>query len=149
MAYLKQKFYSSAIKDFKQAIERDPGSAKPNLYYNLAKAYLLNRNLDQAIQGFTKTIKIKPTYGLAYANRGVAFKDKGDYDKAARDFRKALTLLNKPSRVAAVRRLLKETNGLMKRSRPKSLDQLLTGGTRDTNPRQPAQTTFLVDRLDS
>jgi tetratricopeptide (TPR) repeat protein len=104
---------TEAVRDLNRAIALSSGSATIEMYYNLGKALLLNRELDKAIQTFTKVVELAPNHGLAYANRGVARKDKDEYFKAVEDFRKALTLLKKPSRIEQVRRLLEETTALM------------------------------------
>jgi tetratricopeptide (TPR) repeat protein len=84
------------------------------MYYNLGKLQLLNGDAAAAIDTFTKVIQDKPSYGLAYANRGVAFKERKDFLRAAEDFRKALSLLKEPRRVAAVNRHLEEVEAKLK-----------------------------------
>jgi hypothetical protein len=52
---------------------------------------------------------MQPDHGLGYANRGVAYKEKGEYERAVDDFRKARSLLKEQDRIATVGRLLNET----------------------------------------
>jgi tetratricopeptide (TPR) repeat protein len=108
-AYEGVKSYKDAIKDFSRAIQIDPGSATPEMYYNLGKNYLLDGDLDKAIATLTKVVQMQPTHGLGYANRGVAYKEKGEYAQAVDDFRKATSFLKEPDRLATVSRLLSET----------------------------------------
>ncbi len=67
------------------------------------------KQYDAAIQNFDKSLKLDSSSGLAYANRGIAYLNKGDQVKAVNDFRKALTLLKEPARIATVDKLLKDT----------------------------------------
>ena len=88
------------------------------MYYSLGKNYLLDGNLDEAVATFTKVVQMQPTHGLGYANRGVAYKEKGEYSRAADDFRKAMSLLKEQPRIAMVSRLLTETEKRIQASRP-------------------------------
>jgi Tfp pilus assembly protein PilF len=79
------------------------------MYYNLGKNYLLDGDLDKAVATLTKVVQMQPSHGLGYANRGVAYKEKGEYERAVDDFRKARSLLKEQDRIATVGRLLNET----------------------------------------
>lgn len=61
------------------------------------------------------------------ANRGVAYKDMGRLDEAARDFRHALTLLEKQSSKEYTANLLNETQTLIKARKPMTPMQYLIG----------------------
>ncbi len=121
------KKYGEAAKDYAQAINLDP--AAPNLaslYYSLGESLLLGNQLDYAIRALTKTIQLDPKNGLAYANRGVAFKDKGDLLAADSDFRASLKFLVKPSSRQFVIRLLNDVETRIMAEEPKGLvDQVL------------------------
>ena len=52
--------------------------------------------LDQAIADFDEAIHLDPTSAEAYYSRGVAYRTKGDMDKANSDFAKAKHLPYKP-----------------------------------------------------
>ncbi len=46
--------------------------------------------MTKPIENYTKRIELKPNDADAYNNRGIAYKNKGDYDRAIADFQKAL-----------------------------------------------------------
>jgi tetratricopeptide (TPR) repeat protein len=117
-AYEAVKSYKNAIKDFSRAIEIDPGSATAEMYYNLGKNYIQDGDLDKAVTTLTKVVQMQPTHGLGYANRGVAYKEQGEFALAVDDFRKAQSLLKEQDRIATVGRLLNETEKRMRASRP-------------------------------
>jgi tetratricopeptide (TPR) repeat protein len=100
---------SEATEDLSKAIVLDPKNATAKNYYDLAKNLVLVKQYDAAIQNFDKSLKLDSSSGLAYANRGIAYLNKGDQVKAVNDFRKALTLLKEPARIATVDKLLKDT----------------------------------------
>jgi tetratricopeptide (TPR) repeat protein len=50
------------------------------------------KNADEAIDKYTKAIKIDPKFGKAYNNRGIAYMWKKQYDPAIADFNKAIEL---------------------------------------------------------
>jgi tetratricopeptide (TPR) repeat protein len=47
---------------------------------------------DKALADFNKAIELNPNYALAYNNRGIAYFNKRDYEKAWDDVRKAQKL---------------------------------------------------------
>ena len=47
---------------------------------------------DCAIEDYTKVIELKPDDTEAHNNRGVAYYNKGDYDRAIADYTKAIEL---------------------------------------------------------
>ena len=59
---------------------------------NLGLAYLAADDLEQAIRSYTRAIELSPTYWAAYFNRGVAFLERGDADRALADFESGLAL---------------------------------------------------------
>ncbi|MGC8605609.1 MAG: tetratricopeptide repeat protein, partial [Desulfomonilaceae bacterium] len=114
--------YNEAAGDYAQAINLDPKATDvPILYYSLGESLLLGRQLDYAIRAFTKAIQLNPQNGLAYANRGVAFKDKGDLMAAVSDFTVSLNLLKKQSSKEYVSQLLKETDNQLKTQEPQGV----------------------------
>jgi tetratricopeptide (TPR) repeat protein len=48
--------------------------------------------LDEAIEDFTATIRLAPQFADAYAQRGLAYFNRGDFDRAAADFERAKEL---------------------------------------------------------
>ncbi|MGB9616164.1 MAG: tetratricopeptide repeat protein, partial [Desulfomonilaceae bacterium] len=117
-AYEALNQYRKALKDFERAVQSASGAAAAEMYYRLGRSYLLNLRFQQAVDAFTKAIDKDPRLGLAYANRGVAYKALKDYDKAQRDFKEALKFLDTQERKDAVLKLLKETQLL---ARPPAL----------------------------
>jgi tetratricopeptide (TPR) repeat protein len=124
MAHSALKSYAKAMRDFERALTIDRAVASSTLYYEMGKASLQMGHLDRAIADFSKAIEMKPSYGLAFANRGVAYRNRGDYSRAMEDFRNALTHLTEPKRVAAVRDLLKEAEKRATAARPKPPSQV-------------------------
>ena len=47
---------------------------------------------DRAIADFNQTIQLDPEYVLAYYNRGLVYRSKGDRNNAIQDFKKVLEL---------------------------------------------------------
>jgi tetratricopeptide (TPR) repeat protein len=120
--YRKLNKHGQAAKDYAQAINL--GSSATNiadLYYNLGESLLQAKEFDYAIKAFTKTIQLDPKNGLAFANRGVAFKDNGDLGAAAKDFRASMSLLEKKTSKDYVSKLLGEVENRLKADAPKGL----------------------------
>ena len=63
-------------------------------------SYLDEDNYDAAIKDYTKAIKLKPDYGEAYNNRGVAYYNKSEFDCAIENYNKAMEL--KPNYIEAI-----------------------------------------------
>jgi tetratricopeptide (TPR) repeat protein len=120
--YRKLNKHSQAAKDYAQAINLDPSATNiADLYYNLGESLLQAKEFDYAIKAFTKTIQLDPKKGLAYANRGVAFKDKGDLGAAVTDFKASISLLEKKTSRDYVSKLLGEVENRLKTDAPKGL----------------------------
>ncbi len=47
---------------------------------------------DLAIADFDRAIEVQPDYAEAYSNRGEAYEDKGDYERAIADYGRAIEL---------------------------------------------------------
>ena len=52
----------------------------------------LQRKIRQSYSDFNRALEINPRYDAAYVNRGLAYADKGDLDKAISDFNRALEI---------------------------------------------------------
>jgi hypothetical protein len=61
-------------------------------YYHMGAAYLKNREFDQAISLFNKSLEINPKYAEAYETRGMVYSSREQYDEAIADFNKALEI---------------------------------------------------------
>jgi tetratricopeptide (TPR) repeat protein len=80
----KQKKYDEALKLFTNAIESKELKEKrlADAYYFRGNSYRAKNLMDKAVDDYTKAIKINPTFGGAYNNRGAIYKNKGELDKA-------------------------------------------------------------------
>jgi tetratricopeptide (TPR) repeat protein len=59
-------------------------------YYNRGVSYYTIDEIDKAIDDFTSALAIKDDFAEAYANRGKAYRDNGDKERALADLRKAI-----------------------------------------------------------
>jgi len=55
-------------------------------YYNRGVARFKKGENDRAISDFTKTIKMRPRFGMAYYYRGMAYHRKKEYDQVISDY---------------------------------------------------------------
>jgi len=65
---------------------------KAEEFYEQGKNFSSVENVDQAIDNYSKAIKINPNFAKAYNNRGIAYTLKKQYDLAIADFTKAIEL---------------------------------------------------------
>ena len=89
-AYIAQRDYDRAIRDFDQSIKLNATYTKP--INNRGVAYLRKGEYDSAIKAFDDAIKLKPEYGEAFANRAEAYLKTKEYDRASSDFDEAIRL---------------------------------------------------------
>ena len=68
-------------------------------YLENGDSYYQRKNYNQAIEEFTKAIKLNSRLSIAYKNRGLAYTDRGydysiagDYDRAIADYNQAVRL---------------------------------------------------------
>ncbi len=73
-----------AEEDFRRTIALDPGSAAA--FNGQGVVCRLNGDFDQAVSHFLRAIELKPGYGDAVYNLGMAYFDKKDYARALRAF---------------------------------------------------------------
>ena len=117
-----------AIKDYDRAIELNP---RADFYNNRGNALRQTRAFDRAIADLDQAIKLEPNYSSAYWTRGLIYRDKGDKEKAAEDYKKALSL--NPSEDAK-----KEIEALLKEVSSESASQPATSS--EATPPQQAET---------
>jgi tetratricopeptide (TPR) repeat protein len=67
-------------------------NGKAEEFYEKGKQISSVKNADQAIDNYSKAIKINPKFVKAYNNRGIAYIWKKKYDLALADFNKAIEL---------------------------------------------------------
>jgi len=65
---------------------------KAEEFFEKGKKFTSAENADQAIDNYSKAIKINPKFAKAYNNRGIAYVWKKKYDLAIDDFNKAIKL---------------------------------------------------------
>ena len=80
----------AALEDYSKALIMEPNNHL--LFYNRGLTYANLQLLTQAINDFDNSIKIKPDFGPGYGDRGMAFYDLDQKDKACADFKKAADL---------------------------------------------------------
>jgi tetratricopeptide (TPR) repeat protein len=75
-----------------QPQKTDTTKALIKSHWNLGGLYLQGGKLDDAIAEFTKATQMDPLYDAAFLYRGVAYKMKGENDKALSDFTKIIEI---------------------------------------------------------
>jgi tetratricopeptide (TPR) repeat protein len=83
---------------FKKVVEIDPAyihnsweDGGDNAYFYLGMLYRYHiKDIDGAIELFTKSVELCPHDGTSWENRGYCWMDKGKYEKAISDFENAL-----------------------------------------------------------
>jgi tetratricopeptide (TPR) repeat protein len=65
---------------------------KAEEFFEQGKKFSSAENADQAIDSYSKAIKVNPKLAKAYNNRGIAYTWKKQYDLALADFNKAIKL---------------------------------------------------------
>ncbi len=98
-SYITQKKYNEAIRVIEKAVALLP--SEMNLtegvdiaYFNLGWLYgrLEDANLEQAKLNYDKGIELNPGDYKAYNNRGIVYKNLGEYEQALADYDKAIEL---------------------------------------------------------
>ena len=68
---------------------------KSSILFNLLGAVLANqKNFDEAIENYQKSIEINPKYAQAYNNLGIVFHKKNKIEEAIENYKKAINLKN-------------------------------------------------------
>jgi len=88
--YARNNAYDRAIADYNAAIRLDPVAVS---FLDRGMAYYLKgggANLDRALADYDRAIALDDRKALAYNNRGLALRDKGEWTRAYADFSTAL-----------------------------------------------------------
>ena len=88
--YRKMNYFSKAIADLEFILTKDKDN--PLAYNALAHVFFLRNDSKKAVIYCTKAIKSSPNYATAYYNRGKAYYDLKQLDKACADWKKAWEL---------------------------------------------------------
>ena len=83
-AYMAQRNYPSALKEFMEAERLTPDD--PYLHDDMGLAYMAKNRLDLAIEHFKKAIALKPGYAPAINNLGTAYMTLQNWDAAIKCF---------------------------------------------------------------
>jgi tetratricopeptide (TPR) repeat protein len=81
-------YSSKAISDFTKVIEINPRDAKAYIARGLTYG-VIKGQYDKAISDYTKAIEINPRDAKTYNNRGLAYAQKGQFEMACSDFKRA------------------------------------------------------------
>ena len=91
VARFEKKDTDGAISDFTRAIKKRPGYGMA--YYYRAMAYQRKKEHDRTIADYTRCIEIdEQRFAVAYAERGLNYYVKKEYEKAWEDVHKAQSL---------------------------------------------------------
>ncbi len=91
LAYRAKGEHDSAIQDFDLAIKLDPKNAA-TIYNSRSHANYEKRDYERAIQDLNQAIRLNPRYTLAIYNRGMAYRAKGEPERAVPDYHLVLKM---------------------------------------------------------
>ncbi len=90
--YLSMGEWNKAIQEY-EIVLRDILYLKPFFVWNnLGWAYYKKGDLPQAIDTFRRAVTLKPDFGLAYYNLGLASRDAGNIEEAKKAFQEVMRL---------------------------------------------------------
>lgn len=91
LTFARTKIWKNSLTLWTNVIEQYPDRL-PIAYNNRGNYYRENGDTQKAIEDYTKTIALEPTYYRAYGNRGNLYVDQKQYDLALADYTKVLQL---------------------------------------------------------
>lgn len=90
--YMALEDYQRAIQDYTAALNLKPEFGEINV--NIGNVYYLGKVFDKAVEEYTAAIEKKTTKAhIAFLNRGMAYENLGDFDKAETDYRSSAQLV--------------------------------------------------------
>ncbi|MSP73897.1 MAG: tetratricopeptide repeat protein, partial [Myxococcales bacterium] len=89
-AALSRQEFAEAERHFLEAERRDPVSG--SVAFNLATVYLATNRLAPAKAKLDESLKLDPTFAMAYWIRGRVYAEEGQLDLAQRDFERFLEI---------------------------------------------------------
>jgi Tfp pilus assembly protein PilF len=87
---LEDGLYADAIKEFRQALQKNPEHLDAHL--GMALAYMQMGEYKKALSYFNRAIELDPSFAVAYADRGIMYDRMGKFRLALQDYRKAIEL---------------------------------------------------------
>ena len=88
--YYDQQKYAAAAEQYERYLAKNGEDA--SVRTDLATAYLYQRQVDKAVDGYLQAIAAKPDFLQAHFNLGLAYEAKGDREKAMASLEKARSL---------------------------------------------------------
>lgn len=88
--YVEKEIGHAALQHCQKAHAEDPKLA--DVYFWRGGAYVLLNRLDEAIRDYNKFISVVPDEALAYKNRAIAFRSRGDLQSALQDANRAIEI---------------------------------------------------------
>ena len=82
--------YEEAVKEFSEALEKNPDHAMALL--GLAVTHMQMGNESQALEEFSQVVEKNPELAAAYADRGILYDRMGKHPEALADYKKAMAL---------------------------------------------------------
>ena len=86
----RSKGWQSVVDSLREAIQTMLSQAE--LALQQGNFLMTLKQIDKAIENYSRAIKLNPNYTDAYKNRGIAYREKGKYNRAITDFSTAIDL---------------------------------------------------------
>ncbi|MBL7178266.1 MAG: tetratricopeptide repeat protein [Desulfobacteraceae bacterium] len=88
--FLRNRTYQSEIALWSDVVSKSPENFRA--HYNFGNALRAEGRLAEAIQSYSKTLRIRPDWDKAYVNLGIALRGSGKIEEAIRHFSKRLDI---------------------------------------------------------
>lgn len=124
-----------SISAYQQAINLDPFN--PQLRLSLGGVYYSLQNWDEAIRQFEISVQIKPDFTNGHYNLSAAYREKGDFARAANEMETALSLV--PADSQDYQKAQEELTALKKKLGEKA-EKAAEQPTESLKPPEPAPT---------
>ena len=100
----RSKGWQSVVDSLREAIQTMLSQAE--LALQQGNFLMTLKQIDKAIENYSRAIKLNPNYTDAYKNRGIAYREKGKYNRAITDFSTAIDLKPDDAEIYKVAALL-------------------------------------------
>ena len=91
-AFLKLGNFENAIRDFGKALDVNVGVSPEKVRYKMGLAYAGLKQYNDAVESYSKAIKLKPDFADAYCHRGAAYCKLKDFNQALKDSNRAIKM---------------------------------------------------------